>query len=76
MRAAAAPGFPVELVGVDELHAAFLNESRTRGRIQRSVQETPGVSLLHAVTTIRPSITQEPWKFPVKEVCSFQAAIL
>jgi hypothetical protein len=24
-------GFPVELVGADELHAAFLNESRTRG---------------------------------------------
>jgi len=24
------PGFPVKLVGVDELHAAFLNESRTR----------------------------------------------
>ena len=32
----------MELVGVDELHAAFLNESRTRGRIQRSVQETRG----------------------------------
>ena len=26
------PGFPVKFVGVDELHAAFLNESRTRGR--------------------------------------------
>jgi hypothetical protein len=26
------PEFPVKLVGVDELHAAFLNESRTRGR--------------------------------------------
>jgi hypothetical protein len=24
------PGFPVELSGVGELHAAFLNESRTR----------------------------------------------
>jgi hypothetical protein len=24
------PGFPVELAGVDELHAAFLTESRTR----------------------------------------------
>jgi hypothetical protein len=34
------------------------------------------VSLLHAVTTIRPSITQELWRFPVEEVCSFQAAIL
>jgi hypothetical protein len=26
----ASPGFPVELDGVGELHAAFLNESRTR----------------------------------------------
>ena len=26
------PGFPVEAGGVDELHAAFLAESRTRGR--------------------------------------------
>ena len=33
------PGFPVELGGVGELHAAFLTESRTRGRVRRSVQE-------------------------------------
>jgi hypothetical protein len=33
------PGFPVELPGVDELHAAFLNESRTRIRRWRPVQE-------------------------------------
>jgi hypothetical protein len=26
------PGFPVEIVGVGGLHAAFLTESRTRGR--------------------------------------------
>jgi hypothetical protein len=26
------PGFPVELGGVGKLHAAFLAESRTRGR--------------------------------------------
>jgi hypothetical protein len=26
------PGFPVELLGVGKLHAAFLTESRTRGR--------------------------------------------
>jgi hypothetical protein len=31
------PGFPVEIVGVGEVHAAFLNESRTRCRVQRSV---------------------------------------
>jgi hypothetical protein len=32
MFGAPCPGFPVEFVGVDELDAAFLNESRTRGR--------------------------------------------
>jgi hypothetical protein len=30
-RKSGTPGFPVKFVGVDELHAAFLNESRTRG---------------------------------------------
>jgi hypothetical protein len=38
-RAAITPGFPAELVGVSEVHAAFLNESRTRGPVQRSEQE-------------------------------------
>ena len=33
------PGFPVELVGIGEIHAAFLDESRTRGLVQRNVQE-------------------------------------
>jgi hypothetical protein len=28
------PGFPVEFGGVGNLHAAFLNESRTRGHVQ------------------------------------------
>src|ERR1700689_1003200 len=37
------PGFPVEFVGVDELHAAFLNESRTRGRVRGSLQEIRGM---------------------------------
>jgi len=32
-------GFPVELSGVGELHAAFLNESRTRGCWWCLVQE-------------------------------------
>jgi hypothetical protein len=32
------PGFPVQLVG-SALLAAFLNESRIRGPVQRSVQE-------------------------------------
>ena len=33
------PGFPVELNGVGTLHAAFLDESRTRSRWWRPVQE-------------------------------------
>jgi hypothetical protein len=32
-------GFPVEFAGVGALHAAFLNESRTRGSWWRPVQE-------------------------------------
>ncbi len=38
-KVAVSPGFPVELVGVGKVHAAFVNESRTRGPVQRSVQE-------------------------------------
>jgi hypothetical protein len=37
------PGFPVKFVGVDKLHAAFLNESRTRGRCLVSRTGNPGV---------------------------------
>jgi hypothetical protein len=36
------PGFPVEVGGVGELHAAFFTESRTRGHVQRSVAGNPG----------------------------------
>jgi hypothetical protein len=36
------PGFPVEVGGVAELHAAFLNESRTRGPVWCSVTGNPG----------------------------------
>jgi hypothetical protein len=36
------PGFPVELGGVGALHAAFLNESSTRGNVQRCVAGNPG----------------------------------
>jgi hypothetical protein len=35
-------GFPVELDGVGALHAAFLNESSTRGHVQRCVAGNPG----------------------------------
>jgi len=38
----ASPGFPVDLVGVGELHAAFPNESRTRGRWWQPVAGNPG----------------------------------
>jgi hypothetical protein len=37
------PGFPVRFVGVDKLHAAFLNESRTRGRCLVPLTGNPGV---------------------------------
>jgi hypothetical protein len=40
------PGFPVKFVGVDELHAAFLNESRTRGRCLVPRTGNPGISLV------------------------------
>jgi hypothetical protein len=35
----ASPGFPVQFVGIVELHAAFLTESRTREPVWRRVQE-------------------------------------
>ena len=41
MFALAYSGFPVELSGVGELHAAFLNESRTRGCWWRPVAGNP-----------------------------------
>jgi hypothetical protein len=40
------PGFPVKFVGVDELHAAFLNESRTRGRCLVPRTGNLGISLV------------------------------
>jgi hypothetical protein len=39
------PEFPVKFVGVDELYAAFLNESRTRGRCLVPRTGNPGISL-------------------------------
>src|ERR1700692_18912 len=36
------PEFPVEVGGADEFHAAFLNESRTRGPVRRSEAGNPG----------------------------------
>jgi hypothetical protein len=43
------PGFPVKFIGVDALHAAFLNESRARGRLARischAAPEKPRVRL-------------------------------
>ena len=36
------PGFPVEVDGVDEVHAALFAESRTRGLVQFNVAGNPG----------------------------------
>ena len=36
------PGFPVEIHGVDALHAPFFAERRTRGPVQRCVAGNPG----------------------------------
>jgi hypothetical protein len=36
----------VKFVGVDELHAAFLDESRTRGRCLVPGTGNPGISLV------------------------------
>jgi hypothetical protein len=41
------PGFPVDIGGVGELHAAFLTESRTRCRFQCSVAGNPGTLRSH-----------------------------
>ncbi len=40
------PGFPVELGGADELHAAFLKESRTRVCPSEPLAGNPGISLV------------------------------
>ena len=36
------PGFPVEICGVDALHAPFFTERRTRGPVQCYVAGNPG----------------------------------
>jgi hypothetical protein len=44
-RKGADPGFPVKFIGVDAFHAAFLNESRTRGRLLSPRTGNPGTPL-------------------------------
>ena len=39
------PGFPVKLIEVKEIDAAFLTESRTRGLGRRSAQEVRVLSI-------------------------------
>jgi len=39
------PGFPVKLIGIDALHPAFLNESRTRGSRLGTRTGNPGLAL-------------------------------
>ena len=44
------PGFPVETLGVDELHAALSKESRKRGRRQQREVGNPGTLRSEPVT--------------------------
>jgi hypothetical protein len=67
MFAPAYSGFPVELAGVGELHAAFLNESRTRCCWWRPVQEirihgpkTTGEALRTLFTEIQKTASANP----------------
>jgi hypothetical protein len=39
------PGFPVQFGGIDVLHTAFLNESRTRGRWSEQRTGNPGIDM-------------------------------
>jgi hypothetical protein len=55
----ASPGFPVDLVGVGELLAAFLNESRTRGCWRRPVAGNPGPPDFSA--HVRPTASGGRW---------------
>jgi hypothetical protein len=45
LRKGADPGFPVKFIGVDAFHAAFLDESRTRGRLLGPRTGNPGTLL-------------------------------
>jgi hypothetical protein len=58
----ASPGFPVEFGGVGASHAAFLTESRTRGRVRCSVQEIRVARLFGPGTLWR---TGAPVAFPL-----------
>ena len=52
------PGFPVEFGGVGTLHAAFLNESSTRGHVRRWVAGNPGPV---EMTNLIPGLEDETW---------------
>jgi hypothetical protein len=49
----ASPGFPVDLDGAGELHAAFLNERRTYGRWWGRVAGNPGRPVFFSPRTLR-----------------------
>jgi hypothetical protein len=63
----ASPGFPVQLGGSGALHAAFLKESRIRGRVQSGVQEIRVAPIFFVPGTLwrtwgtRP-IPRPPWR--------------
>jgi hypothetical protein len=57
------PGFPVELVGVGEPHAAFLTERRTRSHGWSHVQEIR-VGMTKGRATLTSAAVPEGWREP------------
>jgi hypothetical protein len=64
MFAPAYPGFPVERFGGDEAHAAFLNESRTRGSWWRPVQEIRAMGRNDGAEPLSNAFTPSPRSQP------------
>ena len=61
------PGFPVELVGVGELHAAFLTESRTRNRRMGPRTGNPGRPSAPGTKKTGRSLTKE-----LRKLCNIE----
>jgi hypothetical protein len=71
----AAPGFPVRFVTSTDFHAAFLNESRTRGHFQCNLREirarSPSNRRMRGIVGLIQPIAQgcaEPPLRPIKPV--------
>ena len=54
------PGFPVEVGGAGELHAAFRNESSIRGCLRRCVAGNPGEVTVYAGNVRRAALDLTP----------------